>query len=83
MDALKNYKASPKEVTSLISIISPCIDIQQLRDLVKHEMTTAVNIKNNSNRKSVLAALSKVNTTLSTLRRIPDNGIGIFAGQYI
>jgi len=47
---------------------------------VKNEKTTAVNIKNNSNRKSVLAALRKLESAVKTIRSIPDNGIAIYVG---
>lgn len=84
LDFLRNYKPNnSKQTSSLITIISPKISVQQLRDLVKGEQTTAINIKNNTNRKSVQAALSNIWTVVSSLKEIPREGIAIYSGQYI
>lgn len=54
--------------------------MQLLRDLIKHEQTTAVNIKSNVNRKSVQTALVATLSALNTIKSIPPNGVAIFAG---
>lgn len=82
-EKVKNYTSDPKENTSLITIISPKMNVQFLRDLIKQEKTTAENIKNNSNRKSVMIALKNVESAVEDMKKIPDNGIAIFAGRYI
>ena len=84
LTSLRNYKSDAKQGTSLLSIICPpSMDIKDLRDLIKHEISTAVNIKGNSNRKSVVSSLNKVKSFVSSLKKIPDTGIAIFSGEYI
>lgn len=80
---MRNYRSDSKQPTSLISLVIPHSDISNVRDLVRKEAATAINIKGNSNRKSVMAALSKVKTAVFSMKSIPDTGIAIFAGEYI
>ena len=81
---LRNYKPdNSSQTTSLVSIISPKCDPGLIRRLVKQEQTTAHNIKNNLNRKSVVEALSNIWSKIEGLKAIPDTGIAIYAGQYI
>ena len=83
LEFLKKYKADAKQTTSLISLISPTTDVQQLRNLIRQEQTTAGNIKSAVNRKSVQIALNNVANKLATIKQIPSEGIAIYAGQYI
>ena len=69
--------------TSLITLITPKKDISVIRDMLKTEIATARNIKNNTNRKSVICALSSIQKIFADLKTIPDNGIATFASQYI
>jgi peptide subunit release factor 1 (eRF1) len=50
-----------------------------LRALVRNEQKTAKNIKNNSNRKSVVKALGYIVAKLAEIKKIPDNGMAIYA----
>jgi hypothetical protein len=49
--------------------------------MIKYEQTTAKNIKNNTNRKSVCDALTRVSTFIQTIKSIPSNGIALFSSQ--
>ncbi len=81
---LKSYKPDNHTPTSMITlVIPPDFHLGLLRQKMTNEQTTATNIRNNSNRKSVQAALTRVNTFLSGLKTIPSSGIAIFAEQYI
>ena len=75
----------PKEAsaTSCVSIIAPKMNINDLRNFVAKEKITASNIKDNTNRKSVVAALSKIVGKLDTMKEISDNGIAMYAHSYI
>ena len=84
LDYLKSYKPySSKQTTSLVSIISPTCTISDLRDMVRSEQASARNIKNNTNRKSVVDALSGIWTVVSDLKSVPSSGIALYAGQCI
>lgn len=81
---LRNFKPdNSKQTTSLVSIISPKCQISDLQFFVKQEQNTAQNIRNNTNRKSVLDALTKISSTLSNMKTIPDEGIAIFSAWCI
>ena len=80
---IKSQKSDCKKATSLITFISPCIPVQQLRDMIRREMTTACNIKSNSNRKSVQSALNQAFSAILLYKQLPEQGIAIFTGQYI
>jgi peptide subunit release factor 1 (eRF1) len=81
---LKNSKPdNSKQTTSAVSIISPKTTISSLREFIKHEQATASNIKNNTNRKSVLDALTRAYSIASSLHSIPNEGIAIFTSCYI
>ncbi len=81
---LKTYRPDcSKQTTSLVTIISPHCNIQQLKDMVKHEQSTAKNIRNRMNRQSVSDALTKLSSKLSDMKSVPESGIAMFSGQYI
>jgi peptide subunit release factor 1 (eRF1) len=70
--------------TSCITFICPgSMNIIDLKARIKHEITTAVNIKSNNNRKSVIQNLKRVDAYVSAMRAMPKNGIAIFAGSFI
>lgn len=86
MDALnlmRNYRSENKQPTSLISLVVPNTDISNVRELIRKETSTASNIKGNSNRKSVLSALTKIKSIFFSMKTIPDTGIAVFSGEYI
>lgn len=51
--------------------------------MISQEQATAVNIKNKINRKSVQTALKNIMSQLKNRKTISDNGIAIYASQYI
>jgi peptide subunit release factor 1 (eRF1) len=69
--------------TGLISLYIPFSSnaVNQASALLKHELTTAVNIKSRSNRKSVQRSIQIILNDLST-RVIPNSGIALFAGEW-
>lgn len=69
--------------TSCISIIAPKMNINDLRNFVNKEYSTAKNIKNRENRQSVVTALNKIIVKLSTIKNISSEGIAIYAHCYI
>jgi len=44
------------------------------------ELSTAVNIKDKTNRKNVITAIKSVIEKLKTIRQTPDTGLGIYTG---
>jgi peptide subunit release factor 1 (eRF1) len=75
----------PKEAsaTSCVSLIAPKMSITELRSFIAKEKTTASNIRDNTNRKSVVAALGKIASKIDMMKSIGDNGIAMFAHSYI
>ncbi len=81
---LKSYKSISMTATSMVTLAIPHrYNLTQLRQKMLHEKTTAYNIRNTSNRKSVSTALTKINSFLSELKEIPSTGLLICAEQYI
>lgn len=84
IEQLTTYKPPHGTATSMITlIVPPNFQLGLLRQKMTQESTTAANIRNNSNRKSVQTALTRVNSFLSNLKTIPSSGLAIFAEQYI
>ncbi len=84
LDQLKSYKTqNSKQTTSAISLIVPQMNITDLRSFIRQEQVSAQNIRNRTNRKSVLSALSDVDTIVRNMKEIPSTGIAIFTGCYI
>lgn len=70
--------------TSMISlIVPPNHDLDGLRQRMKKEKQTAVNIKSNTNRKSVVDALGSIYEHLKRIKNIPPTGMALYAEQYI
>lgn len=68
--------------TSLISYyISGGADYGSCTSLITKELGTASNIKSKSTRKDVQSALRSIQGFLKGIKRIPQNGIAIFAGN--
>ena len=81
---IKRYKPANSTPTSMITlIVPPEFQLGLLRQKMSQEATTAANIRNNSNRKSVQSALVRINSFLSGLKEIPSSGLAIFSEQYI
>jgi len=78
---LSNYKGTG---TSIVTLTIP--SSTRVSDVVAHmqsEIGTAANIKDKSNRKSVQSALKISIVFFRKWKTIPDNGMAIYAGQYV
>lgn len=70
--------------TSVVSFHIPAgAYILPYRAQVASELTTAQNIKDKTNRHSVIAALKAIQEQLIRIREIPDTGFAVFAGECI
>jgi peptide subunit release factor 1 (eRF1) len=85
LDFIRNYKpqhyGGPTSVITLA--IPPDTKLAILTARMKKEEQTVQNIKNNTNRKSTLKAMSCINEYLRSLKTIPDTGLVLFAEQCI
>lgn len=76
---LENYKG---RATELISVyISEGYDVNSVQKQLEAEKSTAKNIKSTSTRKNVGEALDKIVRHLKTLKKTPENGLAVFAGN--
>jgi len=81
---LQTYKSPFPSATSMVTlIIPPKTQLSDIRQTMRKEAQTASNIKSNTNRKSVLSALTKINECLRPLKSIPQTGLALFSEQYI
>ena len=68
--------------TSQVSfILKPDSKLSLSIKRIETELSTVVNIKDRTNRHSVLSALKKIKEYLKSLKQIPSNGIAIFCGD--
>ena len=68
--------------TELISVyISAGYDVNSVQRQLEAETSTAKNIKSTSTRKNVIDALEKIIRHLKGLKKTPENGLAIFAGN--
>ncbi len=68
--------------TELISVyLTPGYPISDISGKLREEYSQASNIKSKSTQKNVQAALEKIMAFLKTFKKVPDNGIAIFAGN--
>lgn len=82
LQTIREYKPDHAGTSMISLIIPPSANLSDLRQMMKKEYQTANNIKSNTNRKSVLSALTKLTETLKTLK-MSDSGIALYAEQYI
>lgn len=76
---LENYKG---RATELISVyISEGYDVNAVQKQLEAEKSTAKNIKSTSTRKNVGEALDKIVRHLKALKKTPENGLAVFAGN--
>jgi peptide chain release factor subunit 1 len=81
LQKLKNYKGTG---TSIVSLTIP--SKTQICDVTNHlqqEICSASNIKDKSNRKSVIDALKTSISFFRGWKTIPNNGVATFAGWYV
>jgi peptide chain release factor subunit 1 len=68
--------------TELISVyISSGYDVNAVQRQLEAEKSTAKNIKSTSTRKNVIDALEKIVRHLKSLKKTPENGLALFAGN--
>lgn len=70
--------------SSLVSYYVPQgANIVDARERIQHELATAANIKDKTNRHSVIDSLKAVSDELSKYKVLPDTGMAVFAGRCI
>jgi peptide chain release factor subunit 1 len=81
-EIVENLKQHKGRHTELISVyISEGYDVNSVQKQLEAEKSTAKNIKSTATRKNVTEALEKIIRYLKSLKKTPENGIGIFAGN--
>ena len=81
LQELKEYKGSG---TSIVSIIVPAkTQISAITAHITKELSTASNVKDKCNRKSIIDALKSTTAFYKEMKEIPANGIATFAGAYV
>ncbi|MBU0894493.1 MAG: hypothetical protein KKF48_00865 [Nanoarchaeota archaeon] len=68
--------------TELITVyISAGYDVNSVQRQLEAEKSTAKNIKSTATRKNVIEALEKIVRHLKSLKKTPENGLALFAGN--
>lgn len=81
-EQLKELDGYKGRATELISVyISEGYDVNSVQKQLEAEKSTAKNIKSTSTRKNVGEALDKIVRHLKSLKKTPENGLAIFAGN--
>ena len=79
LEVLESYKGRQ---TELISVYVPAgYDVNSAQKQLEAEKSTAKNIKSTATRKNVSEALDKIVRHLKTLKKTPENGLAVFAGN--
>ncbi len=79
VEELSEYKG---RATELISVyVSEGYDVNTVQKQLEAEGSTAKNIKSTSTRKNVTEALEKIVRYLKDLKKTPENGLALFAGN--
>ncbi len=76
---LDNYKGRHTEFISVY--VSAGYDVNAVQRQLSGETSTAKNIKSTATRKNVIEALEKIIRHLKTLKKTPENGLALFAGN--
>ncbi len=79
LEELQKYKGQKTELISYY--LPPNYDINAALAQISQEISTAKNIKLESTRKNVIAALEKIASILREIKKIGKNGLAIFAGN--
>lgn len=82
---LANYKPKVHSgPTSMVTLIIPSsMNLDDVRFRMKKERQTAVNIKSNTNRKSVMSSLGRIHEYLKRVKTLPSTGLALYSEQYI
>ncbi len=79
VEMLSQYKGRH---TELVSVYIPAgQNIYTVAKQIEDEVGTATNIKSAQTRKNVIEALEKISRFFKTLKKTPENGLAIFAGN--
>ncbi len=79
VEKLEDYKGRQ---TELITVYVPAeYDINSVQKQLEAEKSTAKNIKSTATRKNVIDALEKLVRELKSIKKTPENGLGLFAGN--
>lgn len=79
---LDNLRSIRGRHTELVSIYVPAgHNINEIKDMVSKEISTAQNIKSKTTRNNVIGALSKIANSLKYINVTPPNGLVIFSGN--
>lgn len=81
-DKIEELEKHKGRHTELISVyISEGYDVNAVQRQLEAEKSTSKNIKSTSTRKNVSDALDKIVRHLKTLKKTPENGLALFAGN--
>lgn len=81
---IKRLEQAKGNGTSMISLIIPAKKaITDITKMLNDEQGTAVNIKSNVNRKSVLTAITSARERLKLYNRTPPNGLILYTGTVL
>jgi len=76
---LENYRGRHTELISVY--ISEGYDPNAVQRQLSAETSTAKNIKSTATRKNVIEALEKIIRQLKGMKKVPENGLALFAGN--
>jgi len=79
LEVLSKLKGRQTEFITVY--ISAGYDVNAVQRQIAAEKSTAKNIKSTSTRKNVMDALDKIVRHLKTLKKTPENGLALFAGN--
>jgi peptide chain release factor subunit 1 len=81
-ELLEKLKGFRGRATELISVYIPAgYDVNSVQRQLEGEKSTAKNIKSTSTRKNVTESLEKIVRHLKTLKKTPENGLVLLAGN--
>ena len=79
VEELANYKGRQTELISVY--ISSGYDVNAVQRQLEAEKSTSKNIKSTATRKNVTEALDKIVRHLKGIKKTPENGLALFAGN--
>jgi peptide chain release factor subunit 1 len=79
IERMKNYRARH---TELVTVLVPAgFDVNIITKQLESEKSTSTNIKSTKTRKNVREALESLIRTTKGMRKAPENGVALFAGN--
>lgn len=83
METLRYLQGCKGEGTSLVTLIMKSGQPGDVTKKITAELSAASNIRSRVNRQGVLKALRSIMSYATSVRSFGDNGVAIFAGQYV